>query len=126
MTNTETALSYLRHLEKGDLEGALALAHDDACFWTPGPGDMNKQQFREFFVPVGAMIQSIQFTFFGTTAEGDRVAVEAASHAQLKNGREYRNQYHFLFELDGGKLRSVREYADSAPAITAFFAPDAA
>lgn len=125
MTNTETALSYLHHLENGDVEGALALAHDDASFWTPGPGDMNKSQFREFFAPVGAMIQSIKFAFSGTTTEGNRVAIEASSHAHLSNGREYRNRYHFLFEFENGKLRSVREYADSAPALAAFFAPEA-
>ena len=59
--------------------------------------------FPELVFEVGAM-----------TAEGDRVAVEAKSKAEnVKNGKSYRNQYHFLFELKNGKIQAVREYLDT-------------
>ena len=42
-----------------------------------------------------------------------RVAVEAKSSADLKNGRKYRNEYHFLLECRDGKIASVKEYLDT-------------
>jgi ketosteroid isomerase-like protein len=43
-----------------------------------------------------------------------RVAVEATSAAEnVKNGKSYRNQYHFLMELKNGKIHAVREYLDT-------------
>jgi ketosteroid isomerase-like protein len=66
------------------------------------------------------MIRSIRFTVTGSTVQGERVALEAESEADLVNGRTYRNQYHFLFVIKNGRIHAIREYADSAPAIAAF------
>lgn len=46
-------------------------------------------------------------------AEGNCVAVEAVGHLPLKNGRVYNNHYHIVFEIDGGKIRKIREYSDT-------------
>ena len=46
--------------------------------------------------------------------EGDKVAVEGESFMQLKDGRVYRNLYHWLFEFRGDKIAKVREYLDTA------------
>jgi len=46
-------------------------------------------------------------------AEGDCVAVEAVSSAELRDGRAYRNTYHFLLRFRGDKLILVKEYMDS-------------
>jgi ketosteroid isomerase-like protein len=46
-------------------------------------------------------------------AEGDRVALEVTSSGDLKNGRLYRQEYHFLLEFGGGKICAVREYLDT-------------
>jgi ketosteroid isomerase-like protein len=115
------AMEYIRRLERNDLDGALSLTTPEARFWTPGPGEMNRQQMRAFFEPVGKMVEKIVFTLDGSTVEGDRVALELRSEAKLTNGRDYRNRYHFLFILRGDKIAEVREYADSAPAQAAFF-----
>ena len=56
----------------------------------------------------------------GVTAEGDRVAVEAESHVQLKNGKTYNNTYHFLFLFRDGKIYQAREYNDSQHAAEIF------
>ena len=47
------------------------------------------------------------------TAEGDRVAAEAKSFAELKNGRKYANHYHFLFTFRDNRIASVREHCDT-------------
>jgi ketosteroid isomerase-like protein len=55
----------------------------------------------------------VTLTVEGVTAEGDRVAVEAQAHAALKNGRIYRNTYHFLFIFRDGKICQAKEYNDT-------------
>jgi ketosteroid isomerase-like protein len=52
----------------------------------------------------------------GVTAEGDKVAVEAESHANMKSGKTYQNKYHFLITIQDGKIQAVKEYLDTAHA----------
>lgn len=118
--NRLLALEYLNALEAGDLDSALALTNDDAVFWLPGLGEMNKARFAEFFGNVLPAIRTMQFTVRGITEDGSRVAIEADGKANLANGRIYTNQYHFLFVVRGGLLQQIREFADSAPAAAAF------
>jgi ketosteroid isomerase-like protein len=56
-------------------------------------------------------------------SEGEFVAAEAHSYAELNNGRNYRNRYELLFEIADGKIRSVREYMDTKHAYQTFIAP---
>ncbi|AMO76092.1 nuclear transport factor 2 family protein [Pseudomonas citronellolis] len=118
--NKQLVLDYLRHMESGDTRAALALASDDARFWMPGPGELSKDQVAAFFDQVGPLILSMNFTIHGMAEEGDRVAVEASGLAQLTNGKQYINDYHFLFIIRDRKVRSMKEYADTAPAAVFF------
>jgi ketosteroid isomerase-like protein len=53
-------------------------------------------------------------TVLSTTAEGDRVAVEAESSGRLVDGRPYENQYHFLLRFDvDGRVLEFKEYLDT-------------
>lgn len=49
----------------------------------------------------------------GITQQDDRVAVEAKSHGIFASGAEYNNIYHFLFVIDGDKIKEIREYSPS-------------
>lgn len=46
-----------------------------------------------------------------TAEEGDRVALEAESDAELVNCKHYRNYYHFLFVIRGGRVTEAKEIA---------------
>ena len=46
-------------------------------------------------------------------AEGNRVAAETTARGTLRNGNHYENEYVFIIEVDGGKVRFLREYMDS-------------
>lgn len=46
-------------------------------------------------------------------AEGNFVAVEAVGYMPLNNGRIYNNHYHIVFEIEGGRIKRVREYSDT-------------
>ncbi|MBQ0866962.1 nuclear transport factor 2 family protein [Streptomyces smyrnaeus] len=48
------------------------------------------------------------------TIQDHRVAVEAFSTMKLKNTRDHRNHYHFLFEIRGGKISKYHEHHDTA------------
>lgn len=38
--------------------------------------------------------------------------VELTNRGKAFNGEDYENEYWFVFELEGGKIRRIREYAD--------------
>jgi ketosteroid isomerase-like protein len=52
-------------------------------------------------------------TVLGLIAEGNDVAIEVQTQGDLRNGRKYRQQYHFLITFRKGRIASVREYLDT-------------
>ncbi|KAF1311069.1 Hypothetical protein BLX42_10770 [Pseudomonas sp. SG-MS2] len=118
--NRLLALEYLARIEAGNLSAALELASDDAVFWLPNTGDMDKAAFSNFLGAVLPVIHTMKFTVRGVTEEGERVAVEVDGRAELSNKRIYANHYHFLFIIRDGLLQQVKEFTDTAPAAEAF------
>ncbi|MEH2512365.1 ketosteroid isomerase-like protein [Nitrobacteraceae bacterium AZCC 1564] len=51
---------------------------------------------------------------FNFVAEGDCVVVEAKGDNVTNTGLRYDNDYCFVWRVEGGKIKSVREYCDSA------------
>jgi len=45
--------------------------------------------------------------------DGDTVLIEMTNSGTLFNGRDYENEYCFVFEIESGKIRRVREYLDT-------------
>jgi ketosteroid isomerase-like protein len=43
---------------------------------------------------------------------GDTVVVELTNTGKAFTGRDYRNEYCFIFEIEAGKIRRIREYVD--------------
>jgi ketosteroid isomerase-like protein len=43
---------------------------------------------------------------------GDTVVVELTNTGKAHNGKDYRNEYCFIFEVEAGKIRRIREYVD--------------
>ena len=116
--NRALALAWLEM--RGELrdEDALALMADDATHWVPpslAPKvARGKEELRELWSPVlHAFEGPFEVTILGTTAEGNRVAVEVEARGTLKNGRLYHNFYHHLFVIEDGKVQSLREHMDS-------------
>ncbi|MGE3250710.1 MAG: nuclear transport factor 2 family protein [Hyphomonadaceae bacterium] len=71
---------------------------------------------------VGAFFQSVyaQYATRQKTvphriiADGDTVAVEAEGGVTTVRGEPYNNRYCMIFDMEGGKIREVREYLDTA------------
>jgi ketosteroid isomerase-like protein len=98
--------SFLETFSRGDIDGVLAGLIDDASWWVSGSipgmsGTSSKQQLGETLRQVKPLYTSGALEIRPTSmlAEGNQVAVEAVSHANLVNGRTYNNSYHFLFEV---------------------------
>ena len=58
--------------------------------------------------------------------EGDTVVVEARGESVTKAGQPYNNAYCMVFRLEGGLVRELTEYMDTALVNTTFARPAAA
>ena len=124
--NKQTVLTFLEVFSTGDVAGVLGMMDDSATWWVGGTiplsGTKSKQEFGEMLSGVADNCKGpITLTAKGITAEGERIAVEAESYAELNNGRIYNNEYHFLFTARDGKIFGVREYLDTMHTNDIFF-----
>lgn len=113
--NTQLAHSFLATMASDGLPVAMERhCSADFTYWMAGAGEIQEQA-----EAANAYFQSLieegseTLKIIGTTSENDRVAVEAETRAKLKTGKEYFNQYHYLFSIDGDKISSVRSYFDT-------------
>ena len=121
MTNKEIAGELFVRFTRSDIDGVLDLMTDDVSWriagkpeLTPVNGNYDKERLRKLFRRMLSQLESgLQMTVVHAIGEGDEVAVEVESRGDLKNGRKYRQQYHFAIGFRGGKIASVREYLDT-------------
>lgn len=117
--NKQTVKHFMEVFSSGDVEATMALMAETATWWVAGTmpisGTYDKAQFRELLSGVGGSCKggAIKLMPKAFTAEGERVAVETESLADLNNGRHYNNHYHFLFLVRDGKIAGVKEYLDT-------------
>ena len=111
----------------GDVDKILSYMAPDATWWVAGTlplsGTYDVDGMRELFSGVAGGVKggAIKLTPKAFTAEGERVAVETESYAELTNGRIYNNDYHFLFIVRDGKIHEVKEYLDTVHTGEVFF-----
>jgi len=76
---------------------------------------IGREQIAHFIaVELGKLFcADIKVDFRGFYAEGNVVIVEERMQAKLSNGRDYDVEYCFIFELEDGLIRRVREYMDT-------------
>jgi uncharacterized protein len=129
--NRALALKFFEHFTASDIAGALDTMADDATWWIPGKkerspaaGLYQKEKIGRLFARMaGALKQGLAMKVVSCIAEGDHVAIEVVSSGDLKNGREYRQEYHMLMRFRDGKILSVREYLDTQHANDVWAAP---
>jgi ketosteroid isomerase-like protein len=92
-----------------------ALRAEDFTFWNPQIGELTAAGVDEAsVVAMSVFKRPMTIHIDGTTAERNRVAIEARSEAELINGVRYANTYHILIEFnDDGKVRRMNEHLDS-------------
>lgn len=127
--NKQAVTRFLEIFSSGDVERILAALTDDMTWWVSGrlegmSGSYDKTGFEKLIGGVADVyVQPLRITPVSMVAEGDKVAVEADSHAQLKDGRVYDPRCHFLFQVaSDGRIAAVHEYLDTQLAKDIFFA----
>ena len=129
--NKQVATDLFARFSSSDIEGVLALMTDDVKWRVPGKpehspvaGLYNKERLRRLFNRMLAQLtHGLRMSVLGMVAEEDQVAVEVDSTGDLRNGRQYRQQYHFLIAFRDGKIASVHEYLDTQHAFEVWMRP---
>ena len=114
----EVVRRFLEDFTAGRIEQVMNAISETGTWWIAGSfplsGTRDKKGVAELLAGVTESCKGpIRLEPKAWTVEGDRVAVEVESQAELKNGRRYANQYHFLFEVRGGKIERIKEYLDT-------------
>ena len=128
--NRKLAEKLFACLSAGDVPGALATMTDDATWLAPGrrellpaAGIYNKERLARLFnAMLGQLKNGLKMTLKGSIAEGDKLALEAESYGELKNGRVYNQHYSFVIEFRDGRICAVREYLDTQHAHAVWYA----
>lgn len=103
----------------GDVDPFFDLFHDDATFTTIAQkgmlpvlaGTLDKAAFRDW-VFKESRVGDVSVKVEGVTADENRLALEASSNMEI-NGHSYCNRYHWLFEVQNGKIAAARFYLDT-------------
>jgi ketosteroid isomerase-like protein len=117
-SNKAIVTRFFEALNSGDVDAIVNTYAGDGCVQTMGDtlisGTFSRDQIA---ASAGGIFDvfpdGLTFTVLGMIAEGDKVAVEAASEGEHISGQTYSNEYHFLFEFREGKLLKLKEYMDT-------------
>jgi len=101
-----------------DGEYILRNTTEDFEWWVAGTTALSGTSTRAAMMEAYKMMPSlaergITITPTSWIIDGDNAAVEAESYMKLRDGREYRNQYHFVIQMRGDKIRKIKEYMDT-------------
>lgn len=126
--NRTNALAFIEAIGAQDLLTMGSLYAARGSFWQVGHQLVTSG--RHSLLEIAHFVPSIyrrfpnglEFENRSIVAEGDRVAVESASRAALRNGTEYHNHYNFLFQFDRrGKVLVFKEYWGTLHAFETLF-----
>jgi ketosteroid isomerase-like protein len=110
--NRATVLRLMEALNVCDADTIRSIMPADADWWVLGIGTLDRDTVITQLEQLLGSAKVAETHILGTTAEGDRVAVESRGNFEFADGRVYRNSYHHLFTLRDGQVVGVREYLD--------------
>jgi len=125
--NKSTIEKYFELMNEANPEKMLAYLTDDFVFESmlQKPAAFNFSWGKEEFAAASGnmssqMVKPLKIWIVSMMGEDDKVAVEAQSYGEMKDGKLYENVYHFLFKLRDGKIYNCREYSCSYTAAECF------
>lgn len=125
--NKQAVVDWFAALDRGDAKAVLDMTTEDFKFkcMSRQPEWLRIEWDREQFAAAPSsmstfMAEPVHIWIVDMTAEGDKVAVEAAGDGKMLNGMRYDNAYHFVFKFRDGKCREVLEYSCSHLAQSCF------
>lgn len=125
--NKALITQFFAALSSGKVDRIGEFLADDARWWVSGTvegisGIYTKSETLELLGQVAGVYKAGALHIAPTAmiAEGQRVAVEAESYAELHNGKVYNNLYHFVFDIKGDQITSFKEYMDTQHVVDTF------
>ncbi len=125
--NADLVLTTWSAFLKGDVKAAFANLHDDATWTIPGLNPELSGVRRGKAEIIGFLRGVVKLFPSGLESEvkkvheaGNTVIVELTNRSTTATGRPYENEYCFVWELEGGKVRAIREYVDTEKAVAIF------
>jgi ketosteroid isomerase-like protein len=105
-------LRFFIAMSEGRYDDAQALVRPQASWWVlHRRGYVNPAVWFSGLAKV--FPEGLQFEVVGTTVQGPRIAVRAEASGRTVTGREFDNAYHFLFEVEAGRISAAWEYGDT-------------
>jgi len=128
-SNKKMIRDYFDAVMSGASDKVVAAFADDIVWWVP-PSSPMAGTYRGKDAVLGMFGKGVslyapepmKIEILGMVADEKKVAAEVHITATTAKGAEYSNFYHFLFELDGGKIKGVKEYVDTLYAQRTLFA----
>lgn len=119
-SNKELVTNFWGAFAKGDIKSAFANLSDEVSWLIPGnlPNlsglRRGKGEILNFARTAAKMFPGgLKSEIRRVYGDGDTVLIEMTNRGKLFNGRDYENEYCFVFEIEAGKIRRVREYVDT-------------
>ena len=109
---------FFEFVSEGKTKDAFELVDDNVNWWIPGTLPFSGNKTKEEYLQVVNAIKKgfptgFKLVVSSSIAEGNKVAAEVESSGTHVNGKLYNNKYHFLFEIENAKIKSVKEYMDT-------------
>ncbi|WP_431096054.1 nuclear transport factor 2 family protein [Polaromonas aquatica] len=130
--NRQRMQHIMAELDKGNGKPFVEAMADDFCWTIPGDTPWSRTYsgkqavISELLRPLYAQFAT---PYISTTrrimADGDRVVVEFDGRVTTKAGKAYNNRYCYVFRMEGGQMKELMEYLDTALVIAALEAPSA-
>jgi ketosteroid isomerase-like protein len=118
--NKKLIQEFVAAMQTSNVEKLKTMITDDFSWWIIGKpeylvtaGEHDKDYFLGFFKGTELFPEGPEFTIVSMIAEDNKVATEATFKAKTAMGTYYKNYYHFLFTLENGKVKRMKEYMDT-------------
>jgi ketosteroid isomerase-like protein len=112
--STEVAWSYFAHLNEGRIDDAISVLDPDGTWWTCGSRLERPMADHIVLFPKVLAVVPMRYELLAAHDAADVAVLEMASSAELPGDRHFANVYAFVITVQRGRLRSVREYSDTA------------
>ena len=128
MTSDESrqlVLDYLRAQGSGDTEKAAACLADDVEWRPPRGADLDglvegafrgRKHVLSSMAEIGPRyfdLSTMKVDVRWIVAEGDKVVVRTRATAKATNGRDYENEYVWVYFCRDGRIAEIEEHVDS-------------
>lgn len=125
--NKEVVSDFIDAMRTSNVDKLKTMITDDFSWWIIGKpeylataGEHDTEYFLGFFKGTDLFPDGADFKTTSMIAEGNSVAAEAEFKANTAMGTYYENNYHFLFILEDGKIKRMKEYMDTYHAKVTF------